>query len=864
MSVILENLDTIQHLKLNFQYALKLDKSLYYIENSILKRIVSKDHQYQKEDSNVILENVQQICSDGKLLYCLRNGDLFQIEGGVSKVIVQGKNLQWIGNGCSIDVSGKGFVGNKQIYTHCKHISVYDDKFVLITLGGKFLVGPKQETLPQINGLKINGYFKKSLLFSFGGIALTESGDVYCFNKKMIRLRVPNLSDIGCSSQYIFGLADKTIIQFKIEDFQNHQFYSNTNIFQKLNTGNEIQINFKKQQFREIKFMCFEGLQFIFGNLQEVSYQTEQSVSVLDKTFTRDNVNIMKQQLQDIWDQGKKKQQKNQFNISKFDENDQSKIRQSRESNRKQLESKEEIKRQKTQEDEQPSSRRRTEEARQSISRKSIEKENRAVETTKSDPKEFKLPLEQITNKIDAKQAQESRDTPRDGKETVQMKLAKIREKLNMEPLPHDDEQSYSLYTLAEENSAEHSFCEDKQEASKIYNIQRKKYLVNDVFDQKHETQGLSKKIESIKEKVLGEQQLNQQVKPIEIKTELKPSTLEKILGKISFNERGPSNHEQSQESLPTFQNDEQFLKQDSNRRQLKSFLKVEPKTQQQSKKALQIENSNSELQSAIDFQNVSGFVDNYHDSFIRLWNEQDKIDMPLQLPSRIAQRAESKDLLSTNKQVKSPTQSANITLIPSNLPSPFKNDSKANSAIKIDPQTIQNLENLVERITEKKLKQKEDQKTEIEQFQIDIDIQQIQQIQLTEQTENYHISSMKLNQMPTIDTVEYTTIVSTDRQSLRLPPDPIIIKRSPKKVPSVSRSLVPPLVSVRNGSQRIRTKSPTIMQVSSTCNPYQRVVDFNKKNQQTQIRKLFFRLDMKFKLLKLESMFNLKQYLKK
>ena len=74
----------------------------------------------------------------------------------------------------------------------------------------------------------MNTYFKKSLLFSFGGVAITESGEFYLFNQKMIRVKIKDIKDIFSTDKYIFAIQNNhTILQYSIEDIQSHQFFTN-------------------------------------------------------------------------------------------------------------------------------------------------------------------------------------------------------------------------------------------------------------------------------------------------------------------------------------------------------------------------------------------------------------------------------------------------------------------------------------------------------------------------------------------------------------------------------------------------------------------------------------------------------------
>ncbi|CAD8175448.1 unnamed protein product [Paramecium octaurelia] len=317
MSVIFDQLENIQTVRFKFTQAIKLGASLYFIDNQNLKRLLVSDNQitqFTEQEAINVLSGVQQICSDGKVIFCLMsNGDLFSIDSQ-PKQLVQGKNYMSITPTTAIDHAGRGFwwKTNKTIYSHCKHISTYKEKLTLITIGGKIFNIENNVQIPihQLNGLGVNGYFKKSLLFQFGGLALTESGDAYCYTNKMIKLKINNLEDISANNKFIFAIQGKSLLQWNLEDFQSHQFYVNQALFKKMNYGNEITINFKKKEFQEIKFiysdiysqLCCSSLKMI-----EKVNQNDQSISILDRTFCRSNVSTLKQQLFDSWDPPSKK-----------------------------------------------------------------------------------------------------------------------------------------------------------------------------------------------------------------------------------------------------------------------------------------------------------------------------------------------------------------------------------------------------------------------------------------------------------------------------------------------------------------------------------------------------------------------------
>ncbi|CAD8154375.1 unnamed protein product [Paramecium octaurelia] len=312
MSVIFDQLDNIQSLRFNFSQAIKLGAQLYFINNHNLKRLVVGDDQitqFTEQEAINVLQGVQQICSDGKVIYCLMDsGDLYSIDSQ-PKQLVQGKNYMTITPTTAIDHSGRGFwwKTNKTIYSHCKHISTYKEKLTLITIGGKIfnIENDNQVPIQQLNGLGINGYFKKSLLFQFGGLALTENGDAYCYTNKMIKLKINNLEDISANNKFIFAIQGKSLLQWNLEDFSNHQFYVNQTLFKKMNYGNEITINCKRKEFQEIRFIYSDVYsQFCCAQLRMIQKinQNDQSISVLERTFCRSNVSTLKQQLFDQWD----------------------------------------------------------------------------------------------------------------------------------------------------------------------------------------------------------------------------------------------------------------------------------------------------------------------------------------------------------------------------------------------------------------------------------------------------------------------------------------------------------------------------------------------------------------------------------
>ncbi|CAD8056330.1 unnamed protein product [Paramecium primaurelia] len=317
MSVIFDQLDNIQSLRFNFSQAIKLGAQLYFINNHNLKRLVVSDDQitqFTEQEAINVLSGVQQISSDGKVIYCLmNNGDLYSIDSQ-PKQLVQGKNYMTITPTTAIDHSGRGFwwKTNKTIYSHCKHISTYKEKLTLITIGGKIfnIENDTQIPIQQLNGLGINGYFKKSLLFQFGGIAITENGDAYCYTNKMIKLKINNLEDISANNKFIFAIQGKSLLQWNLDDFSTHQFYVNQTLFKKMNYGNEITINCKRKEFQEIKFIYSDIYsQFCCAQLKMIQKinQNDQSISVLERTFCKSSVSTLKQQLFDQWDPPSKK-----------------------------------------------------------------------------------------------------------------------------------------------------------------------------------------------------------------------------------------------------------------------------------------------------------------------------------------------------------------------------------------------------------------------------------------------------------------------------------------------------------------------------------------------------------------------------
>ncbi|CAD8201811.1 unnamed protein product [Paramecium pentaurelia] len=306
------NIENLNYIQFQFNQALRLGKYIYYIENSLLRKVSFIENNCS--DSVIVQAEVSMICTDGKLIYSLlQNGDIYQIEQP-PRLLKSGNNYKWISPIAAIDQSHRGFIWktNKQIYSHCKHISSYQDRITLITIGGKIfnVVADKTIAIPQLNGLKLNTYFKKSLLFSFGGVAITESGEFYLFNQKMIRVKIKDIKDIFSTDKYIFAIQNNhTILQYSIEDIQSHQFFTNQQIFQKMHYCNDVEFKCKQKQFQNISILQSEYSCSSFAYIKENKI-LDTSLNLTDKTNQVQNksnsILIMKQSLFDDWDCKKK------------------------------------------------------------------------------------------------------------------------------------------------------------------------------------------------------------------------------------------------------------------------------------------------------------------------------------------------------------------------------------------------------------------------------------------------------------------------------------------------------------------------------------------------------------------------------
>ncbi|CAK63495.1 unnamed protein product (macronuclear) [Paramecium tetraurelia] len=314
MSVIFEDIENLHYLQFQFSQALRIGKFIYYIENSLLRKVSFIDNNCS--DSVIVQAEVSMICTDGKLIYSL----LFQkMETSIKsnshlvcskvEIIISGSRpLQQSINLTEVSY-GKT---NKQIYSHCKHISSYQDRLTLITIGGKIfnVVADKTVQIPQLNGLKLDTYFKKSLLFSFGGVAITESGEFYLFNQKMIRIKIKDIKDIFCTEKYIFAIQNNhTILQYSIEEIQSHQFFTNQQIFQKMHYCNDVEFKCKQRQFQNISILQSEYSFCSFALIKENKI-LDTSLNLTDKTNQVHNksssILVMKQSLFDDWDCKKK------------------------------------------------------------------------------------------------------------------------------------------------------------------------------------------------------------------------------------------------------------------------------------------------------------------------------------------------------------------------------------------------------------------------------------------------------------------------------------------------------------------------------------------------------------------------------
>ncbi|CAD8192797.1 unnamed protein product [Paramecium octaurelia] len=302
----------LHYLQFQFTQALRIAKLIYYIENSLLRKVTVIDNTCS--DSVIVQAEVSMICTDGKLVYSLlENGDIYQIEQP-PRLLKSGTHYKWISPIAAIDQSHRGFIWktNKQIYSHCKHISSYQNRITLITIGGKIFNVVDNNTLPipQLNGLKLNTYFKKSILFSFGGVAITESGEFYLFNQKMIRVKIKGIQDIFSTDKYLFAIQNNnTILQYSIEDIQTHQFFTNQQIFQKMHYCNDLEFKYKQKQFQHISILQSEYSLCSFAYIKENKI-LDTSLNLTDhktnQTHNKSNVLILKQSLFEDWDCKKK------------------------------------------------------------------------------------------------------------------------------------------------------------------------------------------------------------------------------------------------------------------------------------------------------------------------------------------------------------------------------------------------------------------------------------------------------------------------------------------------------------------------------------------------------------------------------
>lgn len=92
---------------------------------------------------------------------------------------------------------------------------------------------------------------------------------------------------------------------------------------------------------------------------------------------------------------------------------------------------------------------------------------------------------------------------------------------------------THSLYTLNEESSNEHSICAD-DEVKGIYEIQRKKFIINDIFEEKIETKPIREKIEAVKERI--QERSENTSRNEEPKLDVQPLNLNSLLNKIQLN----------------------------------------------------------------------------------------------------------------------------------------------------------------------------------------------------------------------------------------------------------------------------------------------------------------------------------------
>ncbi|CAD8126906.1 unnamed protein product [Paramecium sonneborni] len=284
----------------------------YTIQNSLLRKVSIVENNYS--DSVIVQAEVSMICTDGKLVYSLlQNGDIYQIEQP-PRLLKTGYHYKWISPIAAIDQSHRGFFwkSNKQIYSHCKHISSYQDRIILITIGGKIfnVVNGQTLSIPQLNGLKLNTYFKKSILFSLGGVTITENGEFYLFNQKMIRIKIKDIQDIFSTDKYIFALQNNnTILQYSIQEIESHQFFTNQLIFQKMHYCNDIEFKYKLRHFSQISILQSEYSLFSFAHIQENKI-LDTSLNITEKTIhqihNKSSVISMKQSLFEDWDSKKR------------------------------------------------------------------------------------------------------------------------------------------------------------------------------------------------------------------------------------------------------------------------------------------------------------------------------------------------------------------------------------------------------------------------------------------------------------------------------------------------------------------------------------------------------------------------------
>lgn len=59
-------------------------------------------------------------------------------------------------------------------------------------------------------------------------MTVTESGDLYLFNAKLLRIKIKDIEDIFATEKHIIALqGNNTILQFQIDDIKSHQFFTN-------------------------------------------------------------------------------------------------------------------------------------------------------------------------------------------------------------------------------------------------------------------------------------------------------------------------------------------------------------------------------------------------------------------------------------------------------------------------------------------------------------------------------------------------------------------------------------------------------------------------------------------------------------